>query len=134
MTRWTGKTITLQVGKKWTYKLELQEESEAGPRTDVVFGREAFSSEQEAKTAGDVHLKAEIEKRSQQALPFFAVTSLKRPSQSDTSGETVNSSASEEDDRARALSDWEGEGGSAGTGKLESVKLENSGSGERRSR
>jgi len=122
--------ITLQIGKKWTYKLELQEESEAGPRIDVVFGRGAFSSEQEAKTAGDAHLKAEIEKRSQQA----AVTSQERPSQSATSGEMVNSSASEEDDRARALSDWEGEGGSAGTGKLESVKLENSGSGERRSR
>jgi putative FmdB family regulatory protein len=35
------------------------------------------------------------------------------PSQSETFGERVNFSASEEDDRARVLSDWEGEGGAS---------------------
>jgi hypothetical protein len=58
MTRWTGKTITLQIGAKWTYKLELKEESEPSPCADVVFGRGAFSSEQEAEAAGDAHFKS----------------------------------------------------------------------------
>jgi DNA-directed RNA polymerase subunit RPC12/RpoP len=35
------------------------------------------------------------------------------PSQNDDSREKVNLSASEEDDRARVLSDWEGEGGAS---------------------
>jgi hypothetical protein len=62
MARWTGQTATLQIGAKWTYKLELREESSG--QTDVVLGRGAFNSEQEAKAAGDTHLKAEIEKHS----------------------------------------------------------------------
>ena len=37
--------------------------------------------------------------------------------QSDDSRERINSSASEEDERARALSDWEGEGGASGAKK-----------------
>jgi putative FmdB family regulatory protein len=53
----------------------------------------------------------------QQASPFYAVTSQEIPSQNRASRENVNLSASEEDDRARVLSDWEGEGGTSGTGK-----------------
>jgi len=37
------------------------------------------------------------------------------PSQNEDSRERASSSASEEDDRARVLSDWEGEGGASGT-------------------
>src|SRR5438874_2880433 len=48
---------------------------------------------------------------------------LKRgQTQSDDSGQGTNSSASEEDDRARVLSDWEGEGGASGAEKVESVE------------
>lgn len=50
----------------------------------------------------------------QQASPFYA---KKSQSQNDDSRERINSSASEEDDRARVLSDWEGEGGASGTEK-----------------
>ena len=39
------------------------------------------------------------------------------PSQNEDSLQRVNSSASEEDDRARVLSDWEGEGGASGAEK-----------------
>jgi len=62
MAHWTGKTITLQIGTKWTYKLELWEES--GGKADLVLGRGMFNSEAEAKTVGETHLKAETEKRS----------------------------------------------------------------------
>ena len=64
MARWTGQTITLQIGAKWNYKLELREESDTGGRSDIVLGRATFNSEQEAKAGGDAHLKAEIERRS----------------------------------------------------------------------
>ena len=64
MARWKGEVITLRVGTKWTYKLELREESETNPRTELVLGRGTFTTEQEAKTAGDADLKSEIEKRS----------------------------------------------------------------------
>lgn len=64
MGRWTGETVTLQVGPKWTYKLRLEERTETGPRSTLVVGTKTFDSEQDAKTAGDVHLKAELEKRS----------------------------------------------------------------------
>jgi len=57
----TGEAITLRIGAKWTYKLELREESVPTPRTEVLLGRGRFNSEQEAKAAD---LKAEIEKRS----------------------------------------------------------------------
>jgi putative FmdB family regulatory protein len=46
-----------------------------------------------------------------QVTPPYTVTSNKRQNQNNNSRERVNSSASEEDDRARVLSDWEGEGG-----------------------
>ena len=49
----------------------------------------------------------------QQVSPFYAVTSKKSRSQNDDSRERVNLSASEEDDRARVLSDWESEGGAS---------------------
>jgi|GEM_PF-198205 len=64
----------------------------------------------------------------QQVSPFYAVTSEKGQTQSEDSGRGTNSSASEEDDRARVLSDWEGEGGASGAEKVESVeqKLEKS--------
>jgi putative FmdB family regulatory protein len=54
-------------------------------------------------------------KLEQQVPPFYAVTSKKSRSQNDDSREMVNLSASEEDDRARVLSDWEGEGGAPGS-------------------
>jgi len=53
----------------------------------------------------------------QQTSPFYAVTSKKSHSQNDDSRERVNLSVSEEDDRARVLSDWEGEGGASGAEK-----------------
>jgi hypothetical protein len=59
----------------------------------------------------------------QQVSPSYAVTSKKSqssaqengipPSQNEDSRERVNLSASEEDDRARVLSDWESEGGAS---------------------
>jgi len=52
-------------------------------------------------------------KLEQQVSPFYAVTSKKSRSQNDDSRERVNLSASEEDDRARVLSDWESEGGAS---------------------
>ena len=62
----------------------------------------------------------------QQVSPF-SVTSKKSqssaqenaipPSQNEDSWDRVNLSASEEDDRARVLSDWESEGGAGGTEK-----------------
>ena len=64
MARWTGEAITLRIGAKWTYKLELREESVPTPQTELVLGRGTFSTEQEAKATGDADLKAEIEKRS----------------------------------------------------------------------
>ena len=53
----------------------------------------------------------------QQVSPVYAVTSQKSQSQNEDSQERVNLSASEEDDRARVLSDWEGEGGASGAEK-----------------
>jgi len=43
----------------------------------------------------------------QQASPAYAVAPEKSQSQKDVLRESVNLSASEEDDRARVLSDWE---------------------------
>jgi len=48
---------------------------------------------------------------------LHAVTSRKNRTPNCASREKVNLSASEEDDRARALSDWEGEGGASGARK-----------------
>jgi uncharacterized Zn finger protein (UPF0148 family) len=53
----------------------------------------------------------------QRSPSFEPVTSKKSRTEDYDSREKVNLSASEEDDRARVLSDWEGEGGSPGTGK-----------------
>ena len=53
----------------------------------------------------------------QQASPAYAVAPEKSQSQKDVLRESVNLSASEEDDRARVLSDWEGEGGASGAEK-----------------
>ena len=44
------------------------------------------------------------------------------PSQNDDSRERASSSATEEDDRARVLSNWEGEGGASGAERVESVE------------
>jgi hypothetical protein len=64
MARWTGQTLTLAVGPRWTYKLELQEETESGARSHLVLGRGMFGTEGEARAAGDAHLKTELERRS----------------------------------------------------------------------
>jgi len=53
----------------------------------------------------------------QQVSPCHAVTAEESQTQSDDSRERVNSSANEEDDRARMLSDWEEEGGASGAEK-----------------
>jgi putative FmdB family regulatory protein len=53
----------------------------------------------------------------QQVFPFHTVTSKSSQSQNEDSQERVNSSATEEDDRARVLSDWEGEGGASSAEK-----------------
>ena len=55
--------------------------------------------------------------RKLEVSPLYTVTSKKSRSQNDDSRERVNLSASEEDDRARVLSDWEGEGGAPGAKK-----------------
>ncbi len=59
---WTGESITLPIGGAWTYKLRLEHQTSA--QSNLVFGRKLFNTEQEAKAAGDAHLKDEIEKRS----------------------------------------------------------------------
>ena len=64
MGRCTGETIAVQFGARWTYKLRIEEEREGGPRTSLVLGTKAFDSEQEAKAAGDAHLREEISKHS----------------------------------------------------------------------
>ena len=64
MARWTGETITMQVGAQWTYKLRLLEQVEINPRSQLVLSQKMFSTEEEARSAGDVHLQSEIEKRS----------------------------------------------------------------------
>lgn len=48
---------------------------------------------------------------------------VRQLSPNDDSREVVNSSASEEDDRARVLSDWEGEGGRFGRGKRSLIRV-----------
>jgi len=53
-------------------------------------------------------------KLERQVSPLYAVTSKNSRSQNDDSRESISLSASEEDDRARVLSDWEGEGGAPG--------------------
>jgi putative FmdB family regulatory protein len=53
----------------------------------------------------------------EQQVSSNAVNFKSSQSRNDASRETVNSSASEEDDRARVLSDWEGEGGASGAEK-----------------
>ncbi len=64
MERWTGETITLQLGAKWTYKLRLEEQTDRGPETKLVLATRVFDTEQEARSAGDSHLKAELARRS----------------------------------------------------------------------
>lgn len=51
----------MQVGPRWTYKLRLQEE---GGQSALVLAQQSFATQEEAKAAGDQHLKSEIEKRS----------------------------------------------------------------------
>ena len=64
MERWRGETITVQIGAKWTYKLRLEEQTGTGAHSQLVLGDKIFDTPEEAKAAGDAHLKAEIEKRS----------------------------------------------------------------------
>ena len=64
MTRWTGKTITLQIGAKRTYKLELKEESEPSPRATWSSAGARSAVNRKQKPPETPILKAEIEKRS----------------------------------------------------------------------
>ncbi len=64
MGRWRGETITVPIGARWTYKLKLEEQTEAGAQSNLVLGMKVFDTQEEAKVAGDAHLKQEIDKRS----------------------------------------------------------------------
>lgn len=64
MARWTGESITMQVGPKWTYKLRLERETEAGPQSQLVLGSNIFDTQEDARMAGEAHLEAEIDARS----------------------------------------------------------------------
>lgn len=64
MARWTGETITMQVGPKWAYKLKLEEQTDAGPTSHLILGQGIYATQQEARSAAEAHLKAEIEQRS----------------------------------------------------------------------
>ncbi len=63
MVRWKGETITVQVGDKWTYKLRLEEDTGAGAQSKLFLATKVFDTQEEAKTAGDAHLKEELDKR-----------------------------------------------------------------------
>lgn len=54
----------MQVGPKWTYKLRLERETEAGPQSQLVLGSNIFDTQEDARMAGEAHLKAEIDARS----------------------------------------------------------------------
>lgn len=54
----------MPVGPKWTYKLRLEEQGGSATNSHIILGRGIFAREQEARTAGEAQLKAEIEKRS----------------------------------------------------------------------
>lgn len=64
MAHWTGETITLSLGPKWTYKLRLEEHTEGGPQSHLLLGDQTFDSQAEAQAAGAARLQAELEKRS----------------------------------------------------------------------
>jgi hypothetical protein len=64
MARWTGKTQTLPLGCNWTYKLTLEEQTDSGPKSHLILGRQAFPTEEEARAAGEKQLQEELAKRS----------------------------------------------------------------------
>ncbi len=64
MGRSKGETITVQVGAKWTYKLRLEEETGTGAQSKLLLATKVFDTQEGAKTAGDAHLKEELDKRS----------------------------------------------------------------------
>jgi hypothetical protein len=64
MGRWTGEAISMPVGPKWTYKLRLEEQTEVSAQSHLVLGGKLSATEQEARSAGEAHLKEEIERRS----------------------------------------------------------------------
>lgn len=64
MGRSRGETIPVQIGAKWTYKLKLEEETESGTQSKLVLGSKVFETQEEAKRAGDAHLKEELARRS----------------------------------------------------------------------
>ena len=64
MGRWSGQATTLQLGCKWTYKLTLEEQTDAGLKPQLILGREMFPTEDEARAAGEKQLQVELGKRS----------------------------------------------------------------------
>ncbi|MGH9788243.1 MAG: hypothetical protein ACRD4U_06030 [Candidatus Acidiferrales bacterium] len=64
MARWTGQALTLQLGCNWTYKLTLEEQTDAGPKPQLILGRQMFPTEEEARAAGEQQLQEELAKRS----------------------------------------------------------------------
>ena len=63
MARWTGEAVALQLGCNWTYKLNLQEHTDGGPRSHLILGRQTFPTEAEARAAGEQQLREELSKR-----------------------------------------------------------------------
>lgn len=64
MGRWTGEVVPMQVGCNWTYKLRLEEKSDAETRSELVLGRGVFPTEEAARDAGAEHLQGELGRRS----------------------------------------------------------------------
>lgn len=64
MGRWSGQAVTLQLGCNWTYKLTLEEQTDAGPKSQLILGRQMFPTEDEARVAGEKLLQEELAQRS----------------------------------------------------------------------
>jgi hypothetical protein len=64
MTRWKGQAVALQLGCNWTYKLTLEEQTDAGLKPHLILGRQTFPTEEEARAAGEKQLQEELSKRS----------------------------------------------------------------------
>lgn len=63
MTRWSGVVVPMPVGCNWTYKLQLEEQTDTGPKSHLLLGRGVFPSQDAARAAGEAHLKTEMDKR-----------------------------------------------------------------------
>ena len=64
MGRWSGQAVALQLGCNWTYKLTLEEQSDSGPKSHLILGRQMFPTEEEARAEGEKQLQEELARRS----------------------------------------------------------------------